>query len=138
MDVERLYLRVEDVAGQLGLDASTVYKMCKAREIPSIKIGSKAVRIPAPALEAYLRGLERGATNVAPEAPQVEIVDLPTQLQERAEVFTAKAGMGVYEFAERWRSGQIEDTPENADLAIAALSLRRALDTAGLRGAVPA
>lgn len=138
-DVDRLYLRVEDVSSRLGLDVSTIYKMCKTREIPSIKIGSKSVRIPALAFEAYLRQLELEATSSAQEVHRGEgSADLPTQLQERAEAFAGKSGLGVYEFADKWRTGQIEDTPENADLAIAALSLRRALDAAGLRDALPA
>jgi excisionase family DNA binding protein len=83
MDVERLYLRVEDVAGRLSLDASTVYKMCKAGEIPSIRIGSKAVRIPAPALEAYLRRLEEASQAQSPQGQSSP--EVPKALQERAE-----------------------------------------------------
>jgi hypothetical protein len=42
----------------------------------------------------------------------------------------------VYDFVERWRSRQIEDTPETADLLIEALSLRGALDRAGVANLV--
>ena len=46
--------------------------------------------------------------------------------------FYNRTGFPAHDFAERWRRGEIEDTSENASLLIEALSIREALDRAGI------
>ncbi len=125
VEIDRHYLRVREVAERLSLDESTVYKMLKAESLPSIRLG-KAVRVPAGALATYLRRLERGGALVR-LAPIEERVDLGS-LDDRAHEFHRRVGLSPHEFIEGWKRGEIEDTAENAAVAIEALALRNALD----------
>jgi len=58
-DLESRYLTVPQVAAELQMDASAVYKMCKSQQLPSVRFG-KSVRIPRLAYERYLQRLESG------------------------------------------------------------------------------
>jgi excisionase family DNA binding protein len=135
---QREYLKAREVAEMLSLDITTVYKMCEEKVIPSLRIGKKAVRIPRGALNAYLaqqQGQEiPGLALLA--AVRAEGIDPVTALEDQAREFYGRGGCSAHQYAERWRSGQIEDTPENADLAIEALALRAALDRAGIGDSV--
>jgi hypothetical protein len=48
-------------------------------------------------------------------------------LKEKVQTFRKANGKEPDSFVEAWRSGKIEDTPENAEVAIEALALRTAL-----------
>lgn len=104
------YIRVRDYARKFSLDESTVYKMIERGEIKAIRIGKKTLRIPSGELERYL---ER-----EPDA---------TALAGQVEAFRDKSGRDPDAFVEAWRRGEIEDTPENSEVAIEALALRTAL-----------
>lgn len=108
------YMRVRDYARRFSLDESTVYKMIERGEIKAIRIGKKTLRIPSSELERYL---ER-----EPAEP-----DGVAAVEERVEAFRTKSGTDPGSFVEAWRKGEIEDTPENAEVAIEALALRSAL-----------
>lgn len=139
MNIDRHYLKADEVAERLSLTVSAVYKLCKAGEIPSIRIGPKTVRIPAAALERYLERLEQGEPRFEPAAVERrDVHDVRAELERQAEAFIERAGIDAHTFVARWRAGEIQDTPENADLAIAALSLRTALDTHGVKEPVSA
>ena len=56
-------LSVEEVANYLGVGPVTVYRWCRAGQLPAIKLG-KAWRIRREALDAFLRQRERGGTLV--------------------------------------------------------------------------
>ncbi|MEX2447346.1 MAG: helix-turn-helix domain-containing protein [Solirubrobacterales bacterium] len=114
MELSDHYIRVRDYARKFSLDESTVYKMIERGEIKAIRIGKKTLRIPSSELERYL------------EREPAEL-DGATALEERVEAFRAKSGADPDSFAEAWRRGEIEDTPENAEVAIEALALRSAL-----------
>jgi excisionase family DNA binding protein len=109
------YMRVRDYARRFSLDESTVYKMIDRGEIKAIRIGKKTLRIPSSELERYL---ERGPTSDREAAP----------VEERVEAFRKANGKDPGSFVDAWRSGEIEDTPANAEVAIEALALRTALD----------
>jgi len=109
------YMRVRDYARRFSLDESTVYKMIERGEIKAIRIGKKTLRIPSSELERYL---EREPT-AKPGA---------VSLGERVEAFRKANGKDPRSFVDAWRSGEIEDTPENAEVALEALALRTALD----------
>jgi excisionase family DNA binding protein len=106
------YIRVRDYARKFSLDESTVYKMIERGEIKAIRIGKKTLRIPSSELERYL---EREPSEDA------------TVLAERVEAFREKSGSDPGPFVDAWRRGEVEDTPENAEVAIEALALRSAL-----------
>ena len=108
------YMRVRDYARRFSLDESTVYKMIERGEIKAIRIGKKTLRIPSGELERYL---EREPTG-EPEA---------ASLGERVEAFRKANGQDPDSFVNAWRSGEIEDIPENAEIALEALALRTAL-----------
>lgn len=109
------YMRVRDYARRFSLDESTVYKMIDRGEIKAIRIGKKTLRIPSSELERYL---DREPT-VDSEA---------ASLEERVEAFRKANGRDPGSFVDAWRTAEIEDTAENAEIAIEALALRSALD----------
>lgn len=141
MNIAHEYLKAREVAEILKMDVSTIYKLCEERVLPSIRIGQKAVRIPRAGLEAYLAQQSRGWEQTQGE----KLVDLAregwsgtdvTALERQVASFRERAGCPPREFVDRWRSRQIPDTPETADLAIEALGLRNALDRLGISEAV--
>lgn len=76
--------------------------------------GDARGRIPSSELERYL---EREPT----EDPTAAL------LSKRVEAFREANGKDPGPFVDAWRSGKIEDTPENAEVALEALALRTAL-----------
>jgi excisionase family DNA binding protein len=56
---EKLLLKIPEAAKLLGFATSFTYELVLRGEIPSIKIGKKARRIPTKALEAYIERLLR-------------------------------------------------------------------------------
>jgi excisionase family DNA binding protein len=126
------YMKASEVAEILGADISWVYKLCANKTLPSIKVGTKAVRIPRAAFEAFLARKEREAEHpLLVEARQTE-GDPIAALEHQATGFYERTGFSAHQFAERWRRGEVDDTPENSSLMIEALSLREALDRAGI------
>jgi hypothetical protein len=97
------YMRVRDYARRFSLDESTVYKMIERGEI-----------IPSSELERYLD-----------REPTADTEAL--SLEQRVEAFGKANGRDPNSFVDAWRSGEIEDTPENAEVALEALALRTAL-----------
>lgn len=110
------YLRVREYAERFSLDESTVYKMIERGEIRAIRIGKKALRIPSSELERFLdrRPEPGGASDPEPA--------------RRVASFKERTGHDPHDFVRRWRAGEIEDTPEKAQIAIEALALRAAID----------
>jgi excisionase family DNA binding protein len=114
-DLDSRYLTVPQVAAELQMDASAVYKMCKSQQVPSVRFG-KSVRIPRLAYERYLQRLESG--HPKPLEP-----DLPAS-QNQLEDFRNATGHDPETWIDGWRAGSIPDTPQNTRLAIHALALR--------------
>lgn len=108
------YMRVRDYARKFSLDESTVYKMIERGEIKAIRIGKKTLRIPSSELERYLEREPAGGSEAA-------------SLGARVDAFRKANGKEPDSFVDAWRSGEIEDTPENAEVALEALALRTAL-----------
>ena len=114
MTLDRHYWKPRDLAAHLDLDPSTIYKKIETGEIRAIRIGVKALRIPKEEVERILAG-------VAEKRSEAHA------LADRVARFEERTGKEIGEFIEQWRSGQIQDTPENAREAIEALALREAL-----------
>ena len=108
------YIRVRDYARRFSLDESTVYKMIERGEIKAIRIGKKTLRIPSSELERYLEREPSAGSDAA-------------ALGKRVEAFREKSGSDPGSFVDAWRRGEVEDTAENAEVAIEALALRTAL-----------
>lgn len=133
---ESQYLKASEVARILDMDISTIYKMCADKVIPSIKVGEKAVRIPRAAFDAYLAWQSGGYDASRPlleEARRQEVTEEPIDaIVGRNQSFYERTGYSSYEFAKRWKGGDVEDTSDNASLLIEALSVREALTRAGV------
>lgn len=114
------YIRVRVFAERFDLSESAVYKKIERGEIKAIRIG-KTVRIPSSELERYLNPVRILEEAGAPRDGE------PHNLGDSVARFEEHAGHSPVEFVEAWRSGKIQDTPENARLAIEALALREAL-----------
>lgn len=120
----------------LDMDVSSIYKLCAANVIPSIRIGEKAVRIPRVALDAYL-AKQAGTTvrqgrALLDEARSIS-GDPEESIHRQVESFATRSLCSPQEFVEQWRAGEIADSPETSDLLIEALGLRAALDRVGQR-----
>ncbi len=61
--MERILLRIEEVAKELGLGRTKVFELVAAGELPVVRIG-RAVRVPRAGLEVWVR--ERTVNEVAP------------------------------------------------------------------------
>jgi len=126
--VDEHYLRVREYAARFSLSESAVYKKIERGEINAIRIG-KAVRIPSSEMERYLSPMrvlqERGAP------PDGEAHDLGARVVH----FEQECGRSPVEYVRAWRTGEVDDTPENARLAIEALALRAALEQPSLTAA---
>ena len=55
MDEPKLLLKCEEAAKRLSMGRAKVYLMVARGELPCIRIGNRAVRIPAQALEDWVR-----------------------------------------------------------------------------------
>jgi excisionase family DNA binding protein len=121
------YIKPSEIAKRLDMHRSGVYKLIQDGELPHIRIG-RAVRVPLPAFEAFVRRAEAagsaGGGVAAPEPPG----RVHAEVQARLAAFTQEAQCDPHEFVERWKRGAIEDTPENAELAMDAISLRTILE----------
>jgi excisionase family DNA binding protein len=118
--IDEHYMRVRDYAQRFNLSESAVYKKIDRGEIRAIRIG-KTVRIPSSEMERYLNPTEVLQQAGPPQDGQ------PPRLDDRAAQFTKETGLTPAEYVERWRSGDIPDTPESARRAIEALALRPGL-----------
>jgi excisionase family DNA binding protein len=124
--VDEHYLRVRDYAERFSLSESAVYKKIERGEIRAIRIG-KTVRIPSSEIERYLTPTRLLDEDGVPRDGE------PHGLGDRVARFEEEAGCSPRDYAERWRSGDIDDTPANARLAIEALALRAALEQPSAR-----
>ncbi len=116
-DFDRQYWKIKDFAEHFGLDKSTVYNKIERGEIRAIRIGKTALRIPTTEVQRVLDSF------VEPREQSRDLLAL-------TEDFQARTGRSPADFAEAWRAGKIEDTPQNTRDAIEALALREALQAA--------
>jgi len=118
-DFDRQYWKIKDFAEHFGLDRSTVYNKIERGEIRAIRIGKTALRIPTEEVQRVL-------------ASFVEPREEPGDLRGRMDDFQTRTDRSPAAFAEAWREGKIEDTPQNAREAIEALALREAMQAAAI------
>ena len=115
------YLRVRDYAERFSLSESAVYKKIERGEIRAIRVG-RTVRIPSSEMERYVTPTRVLQARGVPEDGE------PHGLEDRVARFEGQTGCPPREYVQRWRSRDIEDTPESARLGIEALALRASLD----------
>jgi excisionase family DNA binding protein len=123
--VDQHYLRVRDYAERFNLSESAVYKKIERGEIKAIRIG-KTVRIPSSEMERYLNPVRLLEEQGPPRDGE------PPHLEDRVARFEEESGRSPAEYVHAWRSGEVDDTAENARLAIEALALRAELEQSSL------
>lgn len=64
--MEKLLLKVEEVAAAIGMSRSLVYQLVAAGTIPSVRIG-QSVRVPAQALRDWAKAVEAKAGEAVEE-----------------------------------------------------------------------
>jgi excisionase family DNA binding protein len=111
------YLTASEVAEELGMSTDGVYKLIKRGKLPAIRRSENSLRVSRLALEAYQRRLQDGNIDM----PPIEYSNT-TPHELRAE-FEQETGLSPSEWESRWKADQFEDSAENMNLAIRALSL---------------
>lgn len=111
------YLTASEVAGELGISTSGVYKLIKRGKLPAIRRSERGMRVSRLALEAYRRRLQPGGSSLHPIKYSDKSLD-----EARAE-FEAETGMSPAEWERRWQAEQVEDSAENMRLTVRAMSL---------------
>jgi hypothetical protein len=89
--------------------------------------GSVRLRVPAAALDAYLRRLE-SEQSTEPMARDLRRESIRVEVESRLAGFKQRTGTDPAKFSERWQAGDIPDTAENAELAMDALALRNVME----------
>jgi excisionase family DNA binding protein len=51
--MERVLHRIPEAAAALGISRTTLYELINSGQIPTVRIGSRGVRIPVKALQEY-------------------------------------------------------------------------------------
>lgn len=111
------YLTASEVAEELGISTSGVYKLIKRGRLPAIRLSERGLRVSRLALEAYQRRLQRGGSDLPPiRYSNKSIAELQAE-------FEAETGMSPSEWEQRWQAEQIEDSAENMRIAVRAMSL---------------
>jgi excisionase family DNA binding protein len=126
------YLRVAEVADELGISTSGVYKLIQRGKLRAIRRSERGTLVPRIALDAYRRRLKHGAP--VPSPPAIE-----DDVATRARRFRDATGSEPDEWVEAWKSDRIEDTAENMRHLIQALGIlaeqREAPPAVGAAGA---
>lgn len=111
------YLRVAEVADELGISTSGVYKLIQRGKLRAIRRSERGTLVPRIALDAYQRRLTHGAP--VPSPPAIEDDDVATGIRR----FRDATGSEPEEWVEAWRADRIEDTAENMRHLIQALGI---------------
>lgn len=121
---DQLFLKPSEVARRLNVHRSTIYSWMDEGTLPSVWVGPKARRIPAGALETYMKRRQEGAK----QRERAEIAALVNRAMtspvQASSAFQHETGLSPEEFCDRWRQGGIADTPDNACLALRALAIK--------------
>jgi excisionase family DNA binding protein len=121
---DQLFLRPSEVARRLNVHRSTVYAWMDNGTLPSVWVGPRSRRVPAGALETYIERRQEGADE-RERAAIAELIEGVTSSPSQARsAFEHETGMSPEEFSDRWRQGAIDDTPDNARVALRALALK--------------
>lgn len=116
---DRPFWKPRDLAELLAVDRSTIYRMIDEGQLASVRVGQRTVRVPARAI-AELLGVEEPV--VGPSADQIDF-----DPDDRLRAFTERTGHTPQEHIEAWKSGAIEDNPENSADTVEALAIRELL-----------
>lgn len=116
---EAFYLTVEQVAEELRITPSGVYKLIQRKKIPVVRHSERGIRITRWALDAYKRRI--AATTASPLPSRPAATWEPLKLRD---AFQAETGLAPEEWIARWKAELIPDTPESAATLVRAIGLR--------------
>jgi excisionase family DNA binding protein len=114
---QSVYLKVSEVAAELDISPDGVYKLVKRGKLPAVRRSERGMRVSRAALDAYRRRLQHGevAVTVVPKiGPEAE------ELRVR---FQNETGLEPREWMRRWKADELEDSAENMQMTLRALSL---------------
>lgn len=109
-------MTVEEVAVELDISASGVYKLIERGKLKAIRRSERGVRVSVIALEAYRRAIN---------TPSVK-AQRPRAVATRdglAASFEAHTAMSPQSWLAAWKRDEIEDSPEHMRSTMAALAL---------------
>jgi excisionase family DNA binding protein len=112
------YLSVSEVATELDISPDGVYKLVKRGKLPAVRRSERGMRVSRAALDAYRRRLQHGevAVTVVPE--------IGPEAQELRVRFQSETGLEPDEWMRRWKADELEDSAENMQMTLRALSLK--------------
>jgi excisionase family DNA binding protein len=111
------YLTVAEVAAELGMSTSGVYKLIQREKLGAIRLSERKTLVARIALDAYRRRLKHEPPPPPPLV--VEHVDLDVLTQE----FRDATGAEPEEWMAAWKADRLEDTAENMRHMIRAFSI---------------
>jgi excisionase family DNA binding protein len=111
------YMPIPEVADELGISASGVYKLISRGKLPAIRRSERGLRVPRMAFDAYKLRLQGHEAAVPPP-----VISTAT-LEESRAAFERETGLSPADWERRWKADEIEDSAENMTLAIRALGL---------------
>lgn len=111
------YLRVSEVAAELGISSDGVYKLIKRGRLPAVRRSERGTRVSRVALDAYQRRLQHGEIAV-PIVPETR-----SEGEDPRAGFVRETGLHPREWTRLWKADQLEDSAENMRLTLRALSL---------------
>ncbi len=115
--MQSAYMSIPEVAEELGISTSGVYKLIQRGKLPAIRRSERGLRVPRVVLDAYKRRLEGYKPAVPPP-----VISTATLKESRA-AFERETGLSPAAWERRWKADEIEDSAENMALAIRALGL---------------
>lgn len=124
MDTDPETMTVPEVAAFLGISVSGAHKAIERGRLKAFRRSPRQTLVTRRAAEAYRdRGLPR------PTAPVLSLAELRRR-------FEADTGMTAREWQDRWKRGEIEETPESFGLGMTSLTILAAEASEGATTAV--
>lgn len=113
----REFLTVADVATELGITPSGVYKLIERDHLKAIRRSERGVRVSAIALDAYRRRINGEHVEIQRPAPVTRSFD------ELVASFERNTEHSIQAWLDAWKRDALEDSPQNMRRTMAALAL---------------
>ncbi len=114
---ENPYLTIPEVATELRLSTSGVYKLIQRKKLPVVRHSERGTHVTRWALDAYQRRLNGERPNLDRPRGPVDRTMLRGQFKD-------ETGLTPDQWVARWKANQLEDTAENTSRLVRALGLR--------------
>lgn len=111
------YLKVSEVAAELDISPDGVYKLVKRGKLPAVRRSERGMRVSRAALDAYRHRLQHG------EVAVTAVPEIGPEAEELRVRFQSETGLEPDEWMRRWKADELEDSAENMQMTLRALSL---------------